>query len=111
MNLELNIGTALVASVCLGIAVDDTIHFLNDYYHELSLGNSSFDAIMNIYKTTAVALTMTTVILVSGFSLYMLGSFVPNIYFGIICSIVLTCALIVDLVFLPALLFQIDKTK
>lgn len=111
MGIDLNIGSSLVASVCLGIAVDDTIHFLSNFYRYRSQGYSLDETIARIYTFTGSALMVTTVILVSGFGLYMLGDFIPNVNFGMLCAVILTFALIVDLVFLPALLIFFQAKK
>jgi predicted RND superfamily exporter protein len=113
MDIDLNIGSSLVASVCLGIAVDDTIHFLSNFNRYRKQGYSLDETIAKIYTYTGSALMVTTAILVSGFGLYMIGDFIPNVNFGMLCAVILSFALIVDLVFLPALLifFQEKKEK
>ncbi|MCF8059712.1 MAG: MMPL family transporter [Bacteriovoracaceae bacterium] len=108
-DMDLNLGTSLVASVCLGIAVDDTIHFLANYFKNKEEGMSQEDNILKIFTYTGSALIITTLILSSAFGLYVFGDFLPNVNFGILCSITLLLALIVDLVFLPAFLLVIDK--
>ncbi|MEO0814437.1 MAG: hypothetical protein AAFY60_16375, partial [Myxococcota bacterium] len=57
------------------------------------------------------ALVTTTIVLVFGFGTLAFGTFVPNIYFGIMTSVVLTTALITDLTFLPALLMMFPPSK
>lgn len=111
VGIDLNIGSALVASVCLGIAVDDTIHFLSNYYRLKKEGVNEKETISSIIHYTGSALIVTTIILASGFGLYLFGDFVPNVNFGLLCSVVLTMALIVDLVFLPAMLMKIDEIR
>jgi predicted RND superfamily exporter protein len=111
MGIDLNIGSALVASVCLGIAVDDTIHFLANFYRYRSAGYSLDETIAKIYTYTGSALFVTTIILSSGFGLYMLGEFIPNVNFGMLCAVILSLALIVDLVFLPALMIVLQEKK
>jgi uncharacterized protein len=108
-GMHLNVGTTIVASVCLGIAVDDTIHFLSNYYRWKKRGLNSIDALTQIMTFTGSALLVTTIILVAGFGLFIFGSFTPNVNFGVMCAFILTTALIVDLIFLPALL--LDKKK
>jgi len=105
MGMQLNIGTALVASVTLGIAVDDTIHFLTNFYRLKKAGQDEDSAIKEIFTYTGMALIFTTVILVLGFGLFIFGDFIPNINFGLLCAMVLMSALLADLIFLPALLF------
>lgn len=109
VGIDLNIGSSLVASVCLGIAVDDTIHFLANFNKYRSEGHDLDETIAKIYTFTGSALFVTTTILVSAFGLYTIGDFIPNVHFGILCAVILSVALIVDLVFLPALLLFFDK--
>ncbi len=111
LGIDLNIGSALVASVCLGIAIDDTIHFLSHFQKMQLKGKGIMENIEHTFRYTGSALIVTTMVLASGFGLYMLGNFVPNIHFGILCAIILTMALIIDLIFLPALLMTIFKEK
>ena len=100
-----DVGTSLVASVCLGIAVDDTIHILSSYYTYKLKGRNSIDATALMLSHTGTALMITTLILVAGFGTYALGSFVPNISFGVLTASVLGLALFTDLTLLPAILF------
>ncbi|MDD0853446.1 MMPL family transporter [Halobacteriovorax sp. GB3] len=111
LNKPIDVGCALVASVTLGIAVDDTIHFLSHYKDLKSRGMDCFSALVNVFYTTGFALIVTTVILVSGFGIFMFAHLVPNINFGILCALVLTIALVCDLVVLPALILAFTKEK
>lgn len=111
MGIDLNIGSALVASVCLGIAVDDTIHFLANFYRYRSQGYSLDETIAKIFTYTGSALMVTTIILSSGFGLYIAGDFIPNVNFGMLCAVILILALLVDLVFLPALMIVFQEKK
>jgi predicted RND superfamily exporter protein len=110
-DMDLNLGTSLVASVCLGIAVDDTIHFLANYFKYQEAGESQKFTITTIFRYTGSALIITTFILSSAFGLYVFGDFLPNVNFGILCSVTLLSALVVDLVFLPAFLMVFDRKE
>ena len=102
-EMDLNIGTALVASVTFGIAVDDTIHFITNYTRGRAEHPGNLDLVMTkVFRTTGNALIITTLILSTCFALNMLGHFIPNVNFGMLSSLVLTSALIVDLIMLPA---------
>ncbi len=104
----IDIGTVLVASVCIGIAVDDTIHILSSYDYWRNQGDASQVAIGKVFSGTGPALVVTTAILVAAFGMYAFGTFVPNVYFGILTATVLIAALITDMVFLPALLMLLE---
>jgi len=105
----LDIGTAINVSVCLGVVVDDTIHFLFDYNRNRKEGYSINDSLVNVFINTAPALVLTTLILTVGFGLFFFSNFTPNVNFGLFCSVIFSFALIVDLIFLPALLLFNQK--
>ncbi len=106
----MDVGTVIVASVCLGIAVDDTIHVLSNYKRQRLEGKSRNQSVVNVLAYTTPALIITTIILVVSFGTLAFGIFVPNVYFGIMCAVILSIALIVDLTFLPAVLISLkDK--
>lgn len=111
LNLPIDVSTILITSVCLGIAVDDTIYFISDYHKNYTQSQDSFSSILEVYSHTGSALFWTTFVLVSGFLCFTLGSFTPNGNFGFLTSIVLVLALITDLIMLPALLLITDKRK
>lgn len=104
LHKPLDIGTVLVTSVCLGIAVDDTIHFLSGYHHWLREGHERESAIAMVFTHTGPALVVTTLVLVAGFGTFAFASYVPNVNFGILTALILSTALITDLFLLPALL-------
>ena len=110
LDIYIDVGTVLVFSVCFGIAIDDTIHFLVDYNRQkVELGPEK--AIEHTLLHTGNTLILTTLTLIFGFGVFMLGDFIPNINFGLLCMTVLTIALVVDLFFLPALLKIVDRKK
>ena len=100
----LDIGTVLVMSVCLGIAVDDTIHMLSNYNRLVREGLNHRDALTELLSHTSPALIVTTLILASGFGTLAFADFIPNMYFGIMTALILSSALITDLLFLPLVL-------
>ena len=101
---HLDAGTVLVFSVCLGIAVDDTVHFLSNYNRLRNDGLSARDAVARILTHTGPALVVTTIVLVSAFGAFVQGQFIPLRNFGILVAFILTVALATDLTLLPALL-------
>jgi len=105
LDTPIDIGCAIVASVTLGIAVDDTIHFLSHYNLLRRSGMNIYDSMFKVFTSTGLALIVTTVILVSCFGLFMFANLTPNINFGILCALVLSLALVTDLLLLPAIIF------
>lgn len=107
LDLALDAGSVLVLSVCLGIAVDDTIHILTNYFRLRKQGEHAEQAVVKVLTHTTPALVATTVILVFGFGTLAFGDFVPNVYFGALTALILSMALFTDVTFLPALLLRI----
>ncbi|MBT4793096.1 MAG: MMPL family transporter [Halobacteriovoraceae bacterium] len=103
-GFSIDMGTVLVASVCLGISVDDSIHFLFEF-HTHKHDKTNFDNIALIFKNTAPALFFTTLILIIGFGSFIFAQYIPNAKFGLMISFILGVALIADFLILPALLF------
>ena len=102
-NIPIRVPTAMTFSVALGIAVDDSLHFLLRYKKELSKGLSKQKAIKNTLINTGSALMITTTVLVSGFLVLTLSAFLPTFQFGLLSAIMIALALICDLTLLPAL--------
>ncbi len=95
--------TAMTFSVALGIAVDDSLHFLLRYRKELKQGMTRVEAIKTTIMNTGSALMITTTILVSGFSVLLLSAFLPTYQFGLLSAGMIGTALLCDLTLLPAL--------
>ena len=102
-NISIDIGVAISASVILGIAVDDTIHFFSKYFDAIK--TMSFEeSIDYVISHSGNAMILTTLILSFTFAIFGVSSFVPNINFSIVTVVALNIALLLDLVLLPALL-------
>ncbi|MEZ6135700.1 MAG: MMPL family transporter [Pirellulaceae bacterium] len=99
-----DIGSMMTASVAMGVAVDDTIHFLTWFRDGLRRGLDRRDAIFVAYKHVAPAMTQTTIIGGLGLSVFALSTFTPTQRFGTLMLALLAAALVGDLIFLPALL-------
>ena len=95
--------TAMTFAVALGIAVDDSLHFLLRYRKELKLGVNRVEAIKTTIMNTGSALLITTSVLVSGFSVLLLSAFLPTFQFGLLSAGMIGTALLCDLTLLPAL--------
>ncbi len=99
-------------TVCLGIAVDDTIHFLTRYKEELTKTNDRNEAIRNAFIGVGTALVMTTIVLVIGFAaVYLSDDARDHKIFTAMGILTVSTALFADLVFLPALLICFGKDE
>lgn len=104
LGLKVDIGTMMTASVAMGVAVDDTIHFLMWFRKGIKRGLGRLDSIELAYDHVATAMTQTTLIGGLGLSVFWLSTFTPTQRFGVMMLTLLAAALIGDLIFLPALL-------
>ena len=95
--------TAMTFAVALGIAVDDSLHFLLRYRRELRNGLNQVNAIKATIIHTGSALLITTSLLVAGFSVLLLSAFLPTYQFGLLSAVMVGTALLCDLTLLPAL--------
>ncbi len=98
-------------TVCLGIAVDDTIHFLTRFEEERAICDSEDEAIRKAFTGVGTALIMTTIVLVSGFATVLMSDSRDHFIFASMGAITIAAALFADLIFLPALLSQFAKKK
>lgn len=103
-DLEVDIGSMMTASVALGVAVDDTIHFLSWFRAGMRAGLDRITAIRTAYAKVATAMTQTTLIAGLGLSAFAFSTFTPTQRFGLLMLTLLFAALIGDLIMLPALL-------
>ncbi len=103
-GIWLDMATAMIASVAIGIAVDDTVHLLYGYKKRLDSGCSVLYALVQSYYKTGRAIVVTTMILCAQFLLVATADFVPISHFGLLTAIGLFIALIFDLILLPALI-------
>ena len=104
VGIPLDTGTALIAAVSQGIAVDDTIHFLSEYQRQRAQKRSIADALQAATTIKGQAILISSVILCIGFGIMVLSRFVPIIHFGLLSAIIMVTALIGDLVVLPAIM-------
>ncbi len=106
---EINIIASVAGAICLGLIVDDTIHFLTKYRHaRVTLGLSGDRAVRFTLEHVGGALVTTTIILAGGFLVLTASQFQMNSYFGALVVLVAVCALFADLLVLPAALLFVD---
>lgn len=99
-----DIGAMMTASVALGVAVDDTVHFMNWFRDGLRQGMDRRGAVMLAYRMCAGAMTQTSLIGGIGLGVFALSNFTPTQTFGIMMPSMLGAALVGDLLLLPAML-------
>jgi len=108
-GFDMNAGNVLVFGISLGIAVDDTIHFLYRYREESRLQPDVRTAVLRTLEGTGRAIVLTSLLVVSGLGVLLLSDFVPNRRFAELTSLTMIGALFGDLVLLPASLLLFSK--
>ena len=109
--ISLRPATAMTFSIALGIAVDDTIHFLSRFRSEFKKTNSHKQATSKTILTTGRAIISTTMTLAMGFIVLIFSNFKPNSQFGILSTIILIIALLASLLLLPSLINVMKPLK
>jgi predicted RND superfamily exporter protein len=109
LQISVDIGAMMTASVALGIAIDDTFHFLSWFRRSVNNGLSAVAAVRVAYRRCARAMTQTTLICGLGMAVFGFSGFLPTQRFACLMLTLLVAALIGDLVFLPALLCGITR--
>lgn len=109
LGIPLEASLSVVFAIVFGIAVDDTIHFLGKYKLGISQGLTKEEAIEKTFSHTGRALVITTIILFFGFMVLLFSIHQPSITIGLIISVTLVTALILDLLLLPVLLRKFIK--
>ena len=106
LNTSLDIASACSFTVCLGIAVDDTIHFMTRYIHERKEGQNVEESLRRTVRGVGTALVMTTIIMVAGFGSVMTSQLPTHANFAAMGCATLIAALFGDLLILPALIHR-----
>jgi hypothetical protein len=107
IGFDIKISTALIYTLAFGIAVDDTIHMLSKLKLELNKGFGLMTAIRRSYVSTGKAIIVTTLILCGGFLTLLLSNFSSTFTMGLLVSITLFMAVIIDLTILPLMLIKL----
>jgi predicted RND superfamily exporter protein len=108
---EVGFSVATVASISLGIIVDDTVHWLSKYVRARDERNLSVeDSIRYAFHNVGMAIVVNTIILAAGFLVMTTSAFKMNVDLGLMTILSIFGALILDFLFLPALLL-IGRSK
>ena len=107
LGIKLRPSTAMTFSIALGIAVDNTIHFLARFRQEYKVTGDYAASVSETLLTTGKAILSTGVILALGFFVLYFSEYVPNHEFGILATIIIVTAASASLILLPVLILQI----
>lgn len=109
---QVGIGLSIVTGMTLGIVVDDTVHFLSKYLRaRREKGLSAEDAVRYAFESVGLALVVTSFVLIAGFMIMAQSHFDLNSGMGLLTSVVIFLALVIDLTLLPPLLMRFARNK
>ncbi len=104
LGIPLDMMTITIAAITIGIAVDNSIHYIYRFKEEF-LQNNNYEETLNLcHSTVGVAILNTSITIVFGFSILVLSNFIPTIYFGVFTGIAMLLAMVSVLTLLPSLI-------
>jgi predicted RND superfamily exporter protein len=107
LGIPLDMMTITIAAITIGIAVDNSIHYIYRFKEEYSISNDYNKTLILCHSTVGMAILNTSLTIVFGFSILVLSKFIPTIYFGIFTGIAMLLAMISVLTLLPSLILLI----
>ncbi len=103
-GIPLDMMTITIAAISVGIAVDDTIHYIDRFKYEYLKDGDYIASMHRSHGSTGFAMYYTSVTIIIGFSILVLSNFIPSIYFGLLTGLAMAIALIAALTLLPLLI-------
>ncbi|MFQ5779702.1 MAG: RND family transporter, partial [Nitrospiria bacterium] len=104
LNIPLDMMTITIAAISVGIAVDDTIHYIHRFMHEFISDRNYIRTLHICHESIGHAMYYTSVTIIIGFSILALSNFIPSIYFGLLTGLAMLIALIAAMTLLPQLI-------
>ena len=108
LGIQLSMATSLIASIAIGLAVDDTIHYLTRYNREFKKDLDDKRAIRDTLQQVGRPIIFTTITICAGFAVLIFSSFKPTAIFGVMMVITSLAALVGDLILLPSLIQHVE---
>ena len=107
LGIPLDMMTITIAAITIGIAVDNSIHYIYRFKEEFKKINDYNKTLEKCHDTVGVAILNTSITIVFGFSILVLSNFIPTIYFGVFTGIAMLLAMISVLTLLPKLILVV----
>ncbi len=108
LEIPLDMMTITIAAITIGIAVDNSIHYIYRFKEEFSKINNYNKTLDRCHSTVGVAILNTSITIVFGFSILILSNFIPTIYFGVFTGLAMLLAMISVLTLLPKLILTLQ---
>lgn len=106
-GIPLDLMTITIAAISMGIAVDNTIHYIYRFRHEFETDRNYSETMHRAHGSIGYAMYYTSITVIIGFSILVLSNFIPNIYFGLLTGMAMFIALFAALTLLPQLIIFI----
>lgn len=110
-NIPMNLFTMLVGNIAIGLAVDDTIHFMHNFRRYFEKSNDAKAAVMETLHTAGRAMLVTSCVLSIGFFIFMFASMNNLIQFGFLTGLAIILALLADYFIAPALMVVVNRKR
>ena len=107
LGIPLDMMTITIAAITIGIAVDNSIHYIYRFKEEFDTSKNYKETLKTCHSTVGVAILNTSITIVFGFSILVLSKFLPTIYFGVFTGLAMLLAMISVLTLLPSLILMI----
>jgi predicted RND superfamily exporter protein len=104
LAIPLNLMTITIAAITVGIAVDDTIHYIHRFTYEFANDGNYWATVHRCHRTIGRAMYYTSVTIILGFSILALSQFIPTINFGLLTGTAMLVALLANMTLLPVLI-------
>jgi predicted RND superfamily exporter protein len=104
IGIPLDMMTITIAAISVGIAVDNTIHYIHRFRHEFAIDHNYLAAMHRSHESIGYAMYYTSITIIIGFSILVFSEFIPSIYFGLLTGLAMLIALMTALTLLPQLL-------
>ena len=104
VGIPLDLMTITIAAISVGIAVDDTIHYIHRFIEEFKKDRNYVATMQRCHQSIGYAMYYTSITIIIGFSILVFSNFIPSIYFGLLTGLAMLIALIASLTLLPQLL-------
>ncbi len=107
LKIPLDMMTITIAAISIGIAVDDTIHYIHRFKDEFQKDRRYLPAMRRCHRSIGHAMYYTSITIIIGFSILALSNFIPSVYFGLLTGLAMFIALLAALTLLPQMLILV----
>jgi predicted RND superfamily exporter protein len=108
LNISLDMMTITIAAIGVGIAVDNTIHYIHRFKNEFQKDRKYLNTMHRCHGSIGHAMYYTSVTIIIGFSILALSNFIPTVYFGLLTGLAMFVALLAALTLLPQMLMLVE---